>query len=377
MKRWVTLLVLLTIALSSSVQAQDEKPPLLVMLYQNNTVFAYQDGEITPLTFCAPPDEAFAVTNLWPSPDGQRFAFLTASARPTSAANNVRICDLKTRRLFAVTGQPQTANVHSTPAWSPDGSQLAFVRLVSAENQLELVLYDSSKGNQAVLQTWSVDDTISLPPQIVWTPLGIIIFNSNAGGQTQPDVSEYILYPQEFVATGEKDKGVTQQLDRYYDSIQSVIGQDATTHSLVLSTYNESDQLFDLATQEVTHLPGSLVKVSTLTPEVGSAQSILGYAGNEWIINGPDYSAALNIPATTPESITVSADGTQFAFVTFENYPYGGKLYLIDDPAAFAGSFGSPGNLQGVRHVTEFDGFYGQPGAIAVFWGPSTMALHE
>jgi hypothetical protein len=370
-------LVILTLLTISLAAAQDTQPPLLIVPFGQEAIFQYQAGSVTALDACAPQGEARVTSELAVSPDGWRYAFLTAAPNARSAANNIRICDLDNQSLIPITGQPQTQVTHSTPAWSPDGTKLAFVRLFQDQDRMEFVIYDLATRNAKVVfqRTASVSSN-SLPPQVIWGPLGASAFNTNVTDQTRPRVSEYWFYPAAFIAQNKPDDAVVGLLDSVYDSIQSVVTSDGA-YSFTVSTYGQPDKLLDLATNAVTDLPGTLVKINPLATNGAFAQTLtMSSPVPEWIINGPDYSATLGIPAPTPDSLAIAPDGTQFAFVVYENYPYGGKVYIITDVPAFQASTGT-GQLEGLTHLPEFDAHYGEPGALAVYWGPSIMKLNE
>lgn len=276
--------------------------------------------------------------------------------------------------MIPITGQPQTEVIHSVPAWSLDGTKIAFARLFQGADRLELVIYDLASGAEQVVYQRDMDvNSGSLPPQVVWSAVGPIIFNINATGQDISEFSEYVWYPQEFVAQDKEGEAVVRELTAYFQSIQ-VINQQDGAFSLMVSNYNQPGKLLDLATNEVVDPPaGEIVKINPMDSS-GFGQSFVMKSGGETIINGPDYSTALGLADIPDESVSISPDGGQFAFISFENYPYGGKVYVVDDVSRFLGSMGS-GTLEGVTHLTEFDAGYGAPGAIGVFWGGSTMML--
>lgn len=192
-----------------------------------------------------------------------------------------------------------------------------------------------------------------------------------------PRVSEYILYPQAFIAQDKPDEAVPGLLDSVYDSIQEIIRADGA-YSYVVSTYGQPDKIVDLATNQTSEMPGTLVKVSALAPSDVFVQVMpMTTYNNEWVITSPAFSAALGIAAPSPESLAIAPDGKQFAFITYENYPYGGKVYIVNDLGQFGAALGVKPQAEGVIHIPEFDAHYGEPGALSVYWGPSMMKLNE
>jgi hypothetical protein len=375
MKRMLTILIVILLTVGNAT-AQGKPLPLLILRLGDDMVYQYQAGQVSPLETCTPKGETRQISQLWVSPDGLYYAFLTTAPNATSAANNLRLCDLQSGTLIPVTGQPQTEVIHSAPAWSLDGTKLAFARLFQEADRLELVIYDLASRAAKVIYEQDMDvSSGSLPPQVVWGGVGPIVFNINADGQALPEFSEYVWYPQEYISRDTAGQAVVRELTPYFESIQAINQQDGA-FSLMVSNYNQPGKLLDLATNEVVDMPaGTLVKIN---PQDSSnfGQSFVMNSGDATIINGPDYSADLGITDFTNESVSTSPDGTQFAFITFEDYPYGGKVYVVDDVSRFLASMGS-GQLEGVTHLTEFDAHYGEPGAVALFWGPSSMMLRS
>jgi hypothetical protein len=376
MKRLSTLF-LLTLLLTTLVRAQDDQPPLLIVRFGDSTVSAYQYGAVTPLDFCTAEREMLQPSTIIVSPDGFRFAFLTASARGRGNTNNLRVCDLQNRRLITLSGPPQTDIIHSIPAWSPDGTKLTYIRLMPDQDRLEFVVADPAVNNRRMVyqrsQTIGYD---SLPPQVTWGALGPLAFNTNHTGQASPtNSSEYIWYPIEYIAQNKKGDAVVRQLDQFYETFEIVAGGAPGTLTDVVMRDGEAKAL-DLATNEVSDLPSNqIVTINPLAPQQSYINAIAMGATNEWSIQTHSIGTLLGVSALAPNTLAISPDGTQFAFITFEDYPYGGKVYILNDMKAYADSMDHRGRLQGVTLLSNFDAHYGEPGAIALFWGPSALAF--
>jgi hypothetical protein len=361
--------------LAASASAQENQPPLLILQYQDDTIYQYRDGEVSPLDACSPNGESRQLDSLWMSPDSWHYAFLTRAPNVSGNANNVRICDLESSRLIPVTGPPQQEVIHSSPAWSLDGTKLTFTRLFPAQDRLEFALYDlAGRGTDVIYEREFPVSGASIAPEVTWGAVGPVAFNVNFTDQALPEFSEYVWYPAEFIAQDTNGEAVVRQLDRYYNSLRVITREDPSVMTYVVSNYDEPDQALDLATNEVVDLPpGTMVKINPLAPQEVFAQQLTFTAG-EWIVGGADYSTTLGIPAPTSDTLAIAPDGQQFAFITFENYPYGGKVYILTDPQQFIASTGA-GQLEGVIHLEEFDAHFGEAGAMALYWGPSMMAL--
>lgn len=105
------------------------------------------------------------------SPDGRQLAYVSFESR--SAA--VYVQDLRTAQRRAVS---MRAGVNGAPAWSPDGSRLALT-LSSAGGNLDVYLLDPSDG---ALERLTDDPAIDTEP--VWSPDGRSLFftSDRAGG---------------------------------------------------------------------------------------------------------------------------------------------------------------------------------------------------
>jgi len=131
-------------------------------------------GRIRTLT----PPGVEAIEPSW-SPNSKRIAFRTAP--PSSALSHIEILDIHTGLIEAVTtsGSPDSPDWHDdqTPAWSPDGSRIAFTRC-HVSCWIEVVNADGTDPRELTAGPWDSDPA--------WSPDGTqIAFDTawdDAGG---------------------------------------------------------------------------------------------------------------------------------------------------------------------------------------------------
>jgi Tol biopolymer transport system component/C-terminal processing protease CtpA/Prc len=104
------------------------------------------------------------------APDSRRLAYLSASP----AGEQIRLHDFGTSASTALTSG---SAVDQSPVFSPDGSQLAFVR-----NRKELRVLDVATGTDRAVASGIFADTIGAP-ELVWSPDGRWIAAFNIGAK--------------------------------------------------------------------------------------------------------------------------------------------------------------------------------------------------
>jgi TolB protein len=129
-----------------------------------------------PVTILTPPTER-AIHPNW-APDGRHLAYCTDDdlAPPKKNPANIVVIDLQTReRRVLITG-----GVNTYPAWSPDGQQIAFRRMLGEANS-EVFIADSSGNSVRNLTSHPAFD--GWP---AWAPDGKrLAFASNRDGDYQ------------------------------------------------------------------------------------------------------------------------------------------------------------------------------------------------
>jgi hypothetical protein len=155
------------------------------------------------------------------APDGWRVAYnswaqitVTAIAQGWPAfgviPSNIWVLDVNTGNAFRVADQPPNATfapdtqtfgavvMRGTPAWSPDGNQLAWAELASPEFIFRLVVYDFTTGATNVIVTqlpYPFADGGFVPVHdVIWGNRGIAVFNVAINETTYDFEERALLY---------------------------------------------------------------------------------------------------------------------------------------------------------------------------------------
>ena len=184
--------------------AQDAEP---IFLWVRGDLWQFD-----PLDINTPP---FQITTLGTisephlSPDDTRIAYKAASQVGLDALNRVQtdgliadfdlpadlfVLDITTGQTTQIAVQPENASlfvdgvadnavIRSAPAWSPDGTRLAWAEFPFGATQTHIVIYDLASS--AVVSD-TLDETLTItgvPPRVVWGSGGIMLWLTGAGGE--------------------------------------------------------------------------------------------------------------------------------------------------------------------------------------------------
>ncbi len=189
---------------------------------------------------------------------------------------------------------------YNSVAWSPDGSQLAFMGAIKGPTS-DLYLYNISSGqitqltdgpSQAILPSWSPDGQYILHYGVSWVPP----FGGAIIGYTQMDGVWAVRMSDEKVLTEPKPKGL-------HDNF---VGWQDDTHYM---TYDSDDQCFSQNLRIVDVTSGKTTPVMNLSFYYGIAQSpenhALLFAGAAGCSNSPGDGTFLLLPGQTePAKLT-------------------------------------------------------------------------
>jgi hypothetical protein len=106
-------------------------------------------------------------------------------------ADNVWVIDLATGKVAQLSEQPPDASaqkwvMHSLPAWSPDGTRLAWAEVAIPGRTQQILIYDLASGSTTTLLDGPPAQGDSPLAQVYWSQSGIAIrsedFNTGGGG---------------------------------------------------------------------------------------------------------------------------------------------------------------------------------------------------
>lgn len=247
--RWV-LLCGLFFGITAGALAQDrERPPLIAKV--DSTLYRLHEGALLRFDACMPQDGSEVIYRPFASPDGWRFAFLAYPPMVVDAIErsggigggplpaDLWLCDIASGTLTQLAPQPADASffnldvpdkavTRSFPAWSADGSTLAWTELnypeptpgenrslgwdlENIEDEPRLMLYDAASGETDVryLGVLPVSMGIPAPYEFLWLGDEMVFFVFGMDDQTFQMTMEYLLYrPQQSTFT---DRGLLDQ----------------------------------------------------------------------------------------------------------------------------------------------------------------------
>lgn len=363
--------------LATAASAQDASSPLLVVMLNGDSPYAYDGTTLAPLTGCQPEGENFMSYPLDISPDSTRFTFITMPDNLIDEsnevmipinANNLWVCETATQTLSSIATQPDDAfidtadpaNSHyvtrSNAVWSPDSTQVAWAEQSQPGGATEIVIYNLATSDRRVVFHREERSVGLIVPTIEWGPGWLSAFDilAPAAEGQNPLPTLWLFNPD----TGEERTIQDENLPQ-----GRFIEADGKGYYWVGSAADGGLDVLDPATGERLSIPGTLETYATANPDTSlrliAAQ--FGPGEPEWSIVGPDFGGMIGIQGNE-YAVALSPDGSQLAFVTFEHYPQGGKAYIMVDPIE-----------QTANLIEGTDANYGESGALYVFWG--NMAL--
>lgn len=349
MKKFLILIALLIAALPAAAQ---ESAPLIIRHY-DTSLLTYDGTETRRMDFCVPEDgDSYSGFPIVFSPDASRFAYVAFTG--SGNLTHIYICDLAEQALIPVAGQ-DAEKVRSTPSWSPDGARLAWNEVEASGSNLQTVIYDFADNSSEVVYEREQGSRAFIVPNVEWGQSGLAVYDEIMSGEQPQSVLIYI----------DPSTGQSQTIEL---EMAAQIGRWARygeTERFVLDVAGSQITTFALETLQVETLTGRLEHFSLSAPADSLGLSVID---SQWTVFGPDFNGSLGLSGNE-YSVTVSPDGQALAFLTFENYPFGGKVYTLDSFVEF------PYFAEAIPGFDQSQ--YNQPGPLYVFWGPMGLRIVE
>lgn len=353
MKRLMFIALLLAAIIAPAASAQENEPLLLIRPYQGNFLLAYDGVEVRPIIEYAPPEGIYSGFPVVYSPDASRFAYLARVGDGNQT--RIYIADLANEALIEVAGQ-DAAKVRSNPAWSPDGERIAWNQVDPSGENLQTIVYDFASGSGQVVYERAERSAAFVVPAVEWRPGGLAIYDHITLDSQQHNTLTYANPNTGEFRTVELDR--VAQIGRW--------AQYGGTERFVLDVEGSRITVFVPETDTVETITGRLELYSlSATESIGLTQDP---SDNQWAVFGPDFNGGLGVDQSE-YSVTIAPDGQRLAVVTFENYPFGGKAYILD---SFEGFPYASEPIPGLDSAG-----YSEEGALYVFWGPTGLRIVE
>lgn len=336
-----------------AVAAQDAGSPLIIREFESEFLMAYNGSTVEPLSYCLPQDgDTYSGYPIVFSPDATRFAY--SASIGTGNLTRIYVCDLVNRALVPLSGQDENL-IRLPVAWSPDGSRLAWNQVNENSENLQTIIHDFTSSQ--IIYERPERSSSFIVPNLDWGAAGLAIYDTLVDSAGQPQASVTFI---------KADTGESRSVA--VGEVANLIGEWAQYEGgevFVLSATGRDITAVNPQSDQVETLTGRLETYS-LTAGQGSIGLTQILPEDEWVVFGPDFNGGLGISGS-PYSVTISPDGQKLALVTFENYPWGGKAYILD---SFAGYPYPATPVPGMNAAG-----YSQPGAMYVFWGPAGLRI--
>ena len=330
------IIVLLAGLLAVSPAAAQSNTPLIIL--SNGSFWAWDEttNALRPLT----PGGSHFTPVL--SPDGRRIAYTAYPDMVVSALEqsggigggplpkdiwvldiadgvNLPIAQQPADASFFVTGVPDKAMIRSRPAWSPDGTWLAWTEASYPEWNIQLTLYN--------LQTADVRTIVTGLPQqggvpdvldVMWADSGLVLHSATYEPEADTWQNAFLVYDAAGTLLNEIPLAVDTDRFTVFYTLVKVAGRD-----MVGVLYNSGDwDVIDLQTGLISPAPApELYSVSA--PDTGLAVRFLAGAGDTtdhvWLVNaaGSALTEPINMGYAGFDYIALSPDGGAAAYAPF------------------------------------------------------------
>lgn len=346
------ILIVLLIA-TIPAAAQETNPPLIIRHYQTSLLM-FDGTELQRMDFCVPEDgHGYSAFPIVFSPDAARFAYVAFIG--AGNLTHIYVCDVAEQVLVPVEGQ-DAEKVRSMPSWSPDGVRLAWNEVEPSGANLQTIVYTFADNSSEVVYERTEGSRAFIVPNIEWGQSGLAVYDEQMAEGEETKFSVTFINP-DSAETRTVALPANGQINRW--------AMQGDSEYFVLSVENSQITVLNPQTDEVETLTGRLESHSLSAPEDSLGLSTID---NQWAAFGPDFNGSLSLSGNE-YGITISPDGQALAFVTFENYPFGGKAYIVDSFVEFPWQASIIPGMDSAH--------YNKPGALYVFWGPMGLRIAE
>lgn len=358
MRQLFSLMLLLLLLLPSFAQeATEEALNAPLIAYVNGELFRLENGALVPYTACTPDENLLG--QFYPSADGSRFVMLAwpkiisqalelfGSLGDIPYGQNLWLCDTSNDTVSRILAQPNgdsefagelpTAESNQgRPAWSPDGTKIAWTQLRFADNQQSLVILDVATATVTETVLDLPTAPFPAPPEAQWTETGIMLFATTLDEETFAYVeSLFIVDPAtgavsksiQFYSGGETSDFITERL----------FVQQENGLALALRYYEAGWALMSLETGEQIPMIARPERFSAANPHsLRLAYDLNAQFSYDWeILGGASPMPLLGYPM---QRMALSPDGNQVAYAdaTLHIYNADGTIVDIPNTDAFA-----------------------------------------
>jgi hypothetical protein len=219
MKKYAVLMILIVLVVCPVHAQQPPETPMIFLVDQDVWTWSSGAPALTPLTQDA------SILESAISPDGTRLAGLALSPLTVDALNRVGgfsgywpvdifQIDIRTgaiapvavqpddARLFAEDGSPDNVWLRSMPAWSPDGTKLAWTELhypSFASETRRLVIYDTGSSTTQIITT-GLPETAGagpIPISVAWGGPGLALWVPTFEPADSSFPTDFLIYTQD------------------------------------------------------------------------------------------------------------------------------------------------------------------------------------
>lgn len=232
---------------------------------------------------------------------------------------NFHIAQQPADASFFVTGVPDKAMIRSRPAWSPDGTWLAWTEALYPDWSIQLTLYSFQTGDMRTIVT-GLPEQGGVPDvlDVMWADAGLILHSATYAPEADTWQNTFLVYDAAGTALNEIPLAASADRFMVFYTLIKAAGQDALG---VL--YNSGEwELIDPQTGLIRPMPAPEL-YSQAAPDSGLTVRFLAGAGNQtdqaWLAaaGGAALTAPINTGYTGFDYISLSPDGGAAAYTPF------------------------------------------------------------